>query len=127
MTWPIILCARSQGNYYRWPTHAVLLVFFFKLCFPAIALSQSADKAGQASDSPRHQTHDGITSEQADAILSELRLIRQLLEQQPQLQKQQSAISERVQMSVASDWYALGRVEAPVTGHRVHGFAVCIL
>lgn len=49
---------------------------------------------------------------QADAILAELRQIRQLLE------KQQDALQpspSKVRISVASSWHAIGRDDAPVT------------
>src|SRR5579864_318793 len=65
---------------------------------------------------------DAITKDQADAIVSELRLIRQLLEKQ---QAQLTAMApkpaaapappEKVQMSVGNGWYSLGRADAPVT------------
>lgn len=64
-----------------------------------------------------------ITKEQADAIVSELKQIRQLLEkQQTQLA---AAIAprpaaapvppEKVQMSVGNGWFSIGRADAPVT------------
>jgi protein-disulfide isomerase len=66
---------------------------------------------------------DAITKEQADAIVSELKQIRQLLEKQ---QAQLAAVMvskpaaapappDRVQMSVGNGWYSLGRADAPVT------------
>lgn len=66
---------------------------------------------------------DAITKEQADAIVSELKLIRQLLEkQQTQLAAAMAprpaaapAPPEKVQMNVGNGWYSLGRVDAPVT------------
>jgi protein-disulfide isomerase len=66
---------------------------------------------------------DSITKEQADAIVAELKQIRQLLEkQQTQLARviaPQPAIApappEKVQMNVGNGWYALGRADAPVT------------
>jgi protein-disulfide isomerase len=65
---------------------------------------------------------DAITKEQADAIVSELKQIRQLLEkQQAQLAAAIAprptpapAPPEKVQMSVANGWYSLGRADAPV-------------
>ena len=62
-----------------------------------------------------------INKEQADAIISELKQIRQLLEkQQVQLARLTApqpadAPPQRVQMSVAGGWYAVGRADAPVT------------
>jgi protein-disulfide isomerase len=66
---------------------------------------------------------DAITKEQADAIVGELKLIRQLLEkQQVQLARAMApqpapapAPPEKVQMNVGNGWYATGRADAPVT------------
>ncbi len=65
----------------------------------------------------------GISQEQADSIVTELKQIRQLLEkQQVQLARvmapQQPAPPpppEKVQMSIGNGWYAIGRDDAPVT------------
>jgi protein-disulfide isomerase len=66
---------------------------------------------------------EAITKEQADAIVGELKQIRQLLEkQQTQLAAAMAprpaaspAPPEKVQMSVGNGWYAIGRDDAPVT------------
>jgi protein-disulfide isomerase len=66
---------------------------------------------------------DTITSEQADAIVTELKQIRQLLEkQQVQLARAMApqpaaapAPPEKVQMNIGDGWYAIGRADAPVT------------
>jgi protein-disulfide isomerase len=65
---------------------------------------------------------EAITKEQADAIVAELKQIRQLLEkQQAQLARAvpptpaAPAPPEKVQMNVRNDWYAIGRADAPVT------------
>ncbi len=66
---------------------------------------------------------DSITKEQADAIVAELKQIRQLLErQQTQLAAAMAprpvaapAPPEKVQMSVGDGWYSIGRADAPVT------------
>ena len=65
---------------------------------------------------------DAITKEQADAIVAELKQIRQLLEkQQAQLARAvpptpaAPAPPEKVQMNVGNGWYAIGRSDAPVT------------
>jgi protein-disulfide isomerase len=66
---------------------------------------------------------DAITRDQADAIVAELKQIRQLLEkQQAQLAAAIAprptpapAPPEKVQMSVDNGWYAIGRPDAPVT------------
>jgi protein-disulfide isomerase len=65
---------------------------------------------------------DAITKEQADAIVAELKQIRQLLErQQAQLARAvpptpaAPAPPEKVQMNVGNGWYSIGRADAPVT------------
>ena len=66
---------------------------------------------------------EGMTHDQADAILNELRGIRQLLQVQrtaaePPAQAAALAAatpSDKVKMSVGQGWYALGRDTAPVT------------
>jgi protein-disulfide isomerase len=66
---------------------------------------------------------EAITKEQADAIVAELRQIRQLLEkQQAQLAAAMApkpapvaAPPEKVLMSVGNGWYSFGKADAPVT------------
>lgn len=66
---------------------------------------------------------EGMTHDQADAILNELRQIHQLLQSQKTAGAQPiqpAAIaaatpSDKVKMSVGQGWYALGRDNAPVT------------
>jgi protein-disulfide isomerase len=65
---------------------------------------------------------DAMTKEQAEAIVAELKQIRQLLEkQQTQLARAvpptpaAPAPPEKVQMNVGNGWYAIGRADAPVT------------
>ena len=66
---------------------------------------------------------DSISKEQADAIVAELKQIRQLLEkQQTQLALAMApkpapppAPPEKVQMNVGSGWYSIGNADAPVT------------
>jgi protein-disulfide isomerase len=83
--------------------------------------SKPAAKSLPAASVMTHEA-EGITREQADAILSELRQIRQLLE------KEQAQVSraleppaatppspQRVQIDVKSSWHSLGRADAPVT------------
>jgi protein-disulfide isomerase len=94
----------------------------------AAAFSQTADKAksAQASESVKAQSvtinmPEGMTREQADAILNELKQIHQLLQnQQAAAQAQPAAVqaaapSDKVKMSVGKGWYAMGREDAPVT------------
>ena len=60
---------------------------------------------------------EGITKDQADDILKELKAIHQLLERQQTAaaQPQAAPASDKVKMSVAPGWYSLGRDDAPVT------------
>jgi protein-disulfide isomerase len=65
----------------------------------------------------------GISQEQADSIVTELKQIRQLLEkEQVQLARVMAPQQpgpppppEKVQMSIGNGWYAIGRADAPVT------------
>jgi protein-disulfide isomerase len=105
-----------------------------------LALSFALAAAAAAQDAPKLKAHpvgtkrlaakhgrlaksDAITKEQADAIVDELKQIRQLLEKQqvqmarataPQ-QPATPAPPEKIQMSVGNGWYAIGRPDAPVT------------
>lgn len=65
---------------------------------------------------------EGMTNDQADAILLELRQIRQLLEKQQALITRAGVEhsvglvqSETMQMKVESAWHSVGRADAPVT------------
>jgi protein-disulfide isomerase len=65
---------------------------------------------------------EGMTKDQADEMLKDLKAIHQLLERQqtaaaqPQAAQPQAApTSDKVKMSVAVGWYSLGRDDAPVT------------
>lgn len=66
---------------------------------------------------------DAITKEQADAMVSELKQIRQLLEkQQTQLAQAMAprpiappAPPEKVQVNVGNGWNSIGRADAPIT------------
>jgi protein-disulfide isomerase len=84
---------------------------------------KSSTKAPTAVPSVLANASDGITKDQAEAIVTELRQIRQLLEKQ-QAQAARAAPSqpvamppppERVQMSIGNGWYSIGRADAPVT------------
>lgn len=61
----------------------------------------------------------GITSQQADAILNELKAIHQLLLNPPATRAAAApaapAPNEKVKMSVGTGWYSMGRDDAPVT------------
>jgi protein-disulfide isomerase len=64
---------------------------------------------------------EGMTRDQADAILNELKSIHQLLLNPPATRAAAAApaaapaVNERVKMSVGQGWYAIGREDAPVT------------
>lgn len=64
---------------------------------------------------------EGMTRDQADAILNELKSIHQLLLNPPAIRAAAAAPapaappSEKVKMSVGTGWYAIGRDDAPVT------------
>jgi len=96
------------------------------LVLSPVAFSQQAAKAKPAettkavkADSVTINMPEGMTKDQADAILNELRQIRQLLE------KQQTAAvvpspapppaPEKVSMSIGKGWYSIGSETAPVT------------
>ena len=95
---------------------ALLVGIFF-----AIQLS-GQDRAKPKTATPSDSAGVGITKDQADGILEELRQIRQLLEkQQAQLdrvvtpQPSVPGAPQKVQMSVKSTWRSLGRADAPIT------------
>ena len=65
---------------------------------------------------------EGMTKDQADAILTELKAIHQLLQNQQNTRAAAApaaapapAPSDKVKMSVGTGWYAMGREDAPVT------------
>jgi protein-disulfide isomerase len=89
----------------------------------AIVTAASLCSDGQSTPAPAQDSaaaapSGGITRQQADQILSELRAIHQLLERQqlaaapPQIPSNPTG---KVTMSVATGWYSLGRDDAPVT------------
>ena len=84
--------------------------------------SDSAPSKSVKADSVTINMPEGMTKDQADAILNELRQIRQLLQNQqaaaaqPKPALAQAAVpSDKVKMTVGKGWYALGREDAPVT------------
>ena len=86
------------------------------------AKSNSAALQSVKADSVTINMPEGMTKEQADAILNELRQIRQLLQNQqaaaaqPRPALAQAPVpSDKVKMTVGMGWYALGREDAPVT------------
>src|SRR6202035_1842987 len=63
---------------------------------------------------------EGMTRDQADAILNELKSIHQLLSNPPATRAAAAAPAapaptEHVKMSVGTGWYSMGRDDAPVT------------
>jgi len=68
-------------------------------------------------DSVTAKMPEGMTKDQADEMLKELKAIHQLLERQQTaaVQLQAAPTSDKVQVSVAAGWYSLGRDDAPVT------------
>jgi protein-disulfide isomerase len=72
-------------------------------------------------DFPRLSQAEGITTEQADAILQELRQIHQLLERQQQGNAVRSgapaapALDEKLTLSLPANSYSIGRQDAPLT------------
>lgn len=65
---------------------------------------------------------EGMSSSQADAILQELKQIRQLLEKMQStaalpgaVQPAAPSVPDKVSMAMASGWYSIGREDAPVT------------
>ena len=93
----------------------------------AAAFSQEAAKAKPAETSKTVKAEsvtinmpEGMTRDQADAILTELKAIHQLLQNQASAVAAAApapapAVNERVKMTVGQGWYALGRDDAPVT------------
>jgi protein-disulfide isomerase len=80
--------------------------------------SRTANPSRASNGSPNSSVKPqvGISREQADAILTELRQIRRLLEQQQEASSAPPATqSEKVQISVATDWHVTGSDQAPVT------------
>lgn len=78
---------------------------------PSTMVSQLAN-----SDSTASRMSNGITKDQADEILRELKAIHEILEhQQTPTQPKVAPTSNYVQLAVPAQWYALGREDAPVT------------
>ena len=79
----------------------------------AILTLISATALGQTAPSASRQP---LTRERGDAILNELRLIRQAPENYPKKGDAPSPkAAQKVSMSVSPGWHALGREDAPVT------------
>lgn len=85
----------------------------------APAKPATTSKAVKA-DSVTINMPEGMTRDQADAILNELKSIHQLLLTQQNVAAAKPAaaaapVSDKVQMKMASGWYSIGRDDAPVT------------
>ena len=81
--------------------------------------TKSSDESKKSGAVTAVNPGEGLTGEQGDAILNELKAIHQLLlNQQNGAGKSASTVapgSERVQMKMTSGWYSIGREDAPVT------------
>jgi protein-disulfide isomerase len=86
----------------------------------AAVKSNTASKSVKA-ESVTINMPEGMTKDQADAILNELKAIHQLLLNPPATRAAAAAPapaaapSDKVKMSVGTGWYAMGRDDAPVT------------
>src|SRR5215471_8490314 len=82
------------------------------------AKTASTSKTVKA-DSVTINMPEGMTRDQADAILNELKSIHQLLLNQQNANAKAAPgpvpASDKVQMKLASGWYSIGRDDAPVT------------
>jgi protein-disulfide isomerase len=91
---------------------------------PASAAAAST-KASAASKTVKAESvtinmPEGMSKDQADAILNELKAIHQLLQSQQSASAAKATpapapVSEKVQMKMASGWHWMGRDDAPVT------------
>ena len=86
-------------------------------CLAQQSLSAVANKADEpnGNQKPSVRPQVGISGEQADAILAELRQIRRLLEQRHDATFPTGTPSENVRISVEADWHVMGNNDAPVT------------
>jgi protein-disulfide isomerase len=88
-------------------------VFAVWLLVSVPMIAQNVDK-----NSGAVRPTNGITQQQANAILDELRAIHQLLANQQGKSAPVPAAKQtvpKVEMSIANGWYSLGRSDAPVT------------
>src|SRR5947209_987132 len=108
-------------NYRKWFRRSIVALSLIAL--PASLGAQSAKKEASPPGSQVKagavtiNMPEGMSKDQADAILNELKAIHQLLNQQA-VAKPAAApapTSDHVQMKMASGWYSIGRDDAPVT------------
>lgn len=84
------------------------------------AASKPAKSESVKAESVTINMPEGLTRDQADAILNELKSIHQLLLNPPATRAAAAAPAapapnEKVKMSVGTGWYSMGRDDAPVT------------
>jgi protein-disulfide isomerase len=92
---------------------------------PPASAAPASPKPGAASKTVKAESvtinmPEGMTRDQADAILNELKSIHQLLLNPPATRSAAAAPAsvapnEKVKMSVGAGWYSMGREDAPVT------------
>jgi protein-disulfide isomerase len=109
----------------KWADNRVLGLCLITCALPIwgqTAKKESATTAPKAvkAESVTINMPEGMTKDQADAILSELKAIHQLLQSQQNTRAAAApaaapAPSDKVKMSVGTGWYAMGREDAPVT------------
>jgi protein-disulfide isomerase len=101
------------------------IVAIVTLAGSALSQQATASKTAGTSKSVKAESvtinmPEGMTKDQADAILSELKAIHQLLLNPPSTRASAAPApvtppSDKVKMSVGTGWYAMGRDDAPVT------------
>ena len=113
--WKSVLSRRGQAACFLLMAAAAFVYLTpIGLAQQSRTVSSSRESNGSPNSSVKPQ--EGISGDQADAILVELRQIRRLLEQQLEASSAPPAPqSEKVQISVATDWHVTGSDEAPVT------------
>jgi protein-disulfide isomerase len=95
---------------------SALLNLITTAAFSQTVRPSTADSQMTKVDSATSRMPEGISKEQADEILKELKAIHQLLErQQTAVQPQMAPTLDKVHMTLAAGWYAIGREDAPVT------------
>jgi protein-disulfide isomerase len=119
---------RSQSMRFPLQVKQVGLGLVTMLLLASAGLSQQAAKPKPAETSKAVKAEsvtinmpEGMTKDQADAILNELKAIHQLLLNPPATKTAAAApapaapTSDKVKMSVGTGWYSMGRDDAPVT------------